>query len=280
MLTFCDRVGVLYSGRLCETGPSELMRHHARHPYSKGLMSSFPDLKGAHVEMHGIDGSPPSLMNPPPGCRFHPRCPEVFDACHQSEPQLVQIGEDHDAACHLVGDKKQWGPLMSQPLLNVQGLYKSYATGGVFSKQRLQALTDINFSLNRGEVIAIVGESGSGKSTIARQIVRLEEPDRGQILLDGHNVLSSKKVSLAYRQRVQMIFQDPFGSLNPVHTIAHHIARPLIRHGKVSNDKAAVRSGVLDLLKRVGLSRPKTLLMPFPIRYPGVKGNGSLSLAP
>ena len=109
MLTFCDRVGVLYSGRLCETGPSELMRHHARHPYSKGLMSSFPDLKGAHVEMHGIDGSPPSLMNPPPGCRFHPRCPEVFDDCHQSEPQLVQIGEDHDAACHLVGGKKTVG---------------------------------------------------------------------------------------------------------------------------------------------------------------------------
>ena len=153
---------------------------------------------------------------------------------------------------------------MSQPLLNVQGLYKSYATGGVFSKQRLQALTDINFSLNRGEVIAIVGESGSGKSTIARQIVRLEQPDRGQILLDGHNVLSSKKVSLAYRQRVQMIFQDPFGSLNPVHTIAHHVARPLIRHGKVSNDKAAVRSGVLDLLKRVGLEPAEDFADAFP----------------
>ena len=93
---------------LCETGPSELMRHRST-SLQQRLDVPFPDLKGAHVEMHGIDGSPPSLMNPPPGCRFHPRCPEVFDDCHQSEPQLVQIGEDHDAACHLVGDKKTVG---------------------------------------------------------------------------------------------------------------------------------------------------------------------------
>ena len=102
MLTFCDRVGVLYSGRLCETAPSAVMRHSAQHPYSRGLMSSFPDLRGDQVEMRGIDGSPPSLMAPPPGCRFHPRCEHAMDRCRQDEPKLVAVGARHRAACHLI----------------------------------------------------------------------------------------------------------------------------------------------------------------------------------
>ena len=153
---------------------------------------------------------------------------------------------------------------MTVPLLKVRGLSKSYQTGGIFSRERIQALTEINFDLNVGEVVALVGESGSGKSTIARQLVRLERPDSGQILLHGRDILASNRISLADRRRVQMIFQDPFGSLNPVHTIAHHLARPLLRHGKVSTKKDEVRAEVLALLNRVGLAPAEDFADAFP----------------
>ena len=159
---------------------------------------------------------------------------------------------------------------MTVPLLKVRGLSKSYQTGGIFSRERSQALTEINFDLNVGEVVALVGESGSGKSTIARQLVRLERPDSGQILLHGRDILASNRISLADRRRVQMIFQDPFGSLNPVHTIAHHLARPLLRHGKVSTKKDEVRAEVLALLNRVGLAPAEDFAdaFPFIVREP------------
>ncbi|MFO0746574.1 MAG: ATP-binding cassette domain-containing protein [Myxococcota bacterium] len=123
------------------------------------------------------------------------------------------------------------------PLLEVEGLAKSYAVGGVLGRtKRLRALHDVAFTVDRGEAVALVGESGSGKSTIARQIARLERPDGGHIRLDGVDVLASERrtASLGYRQRVQMIFQDPFGLLNPVHTVAHHLERPLLRHGRAT----------------------------------------------
>ncbi|MCC6619884.1 MAG: ABC transporter ATP-binding protein [Deltaproteobacteria bacterium] len=140
------------------------------------------------------------------------------------------------------------------PLLQVDGLGKTYPVGGILGRRRrLRALHDVSFTLDRGEAVALVGESGSGKSTIARQIIRLERPDRGVIRLDGVDVLVSerRRASLGFRRRVQMIFQDPFGSLNPHHTIAHHLARPLLRHDRAG--KGDVADKVLALLSEVGL---------------------------
>lgn len=118
------------------------------------------------------------------------------------------------------------------PLLEVRGLRKTYATGGLFSAGRkVVAAEDVAFRIHRGEAVALVGESGSGKSTIARLLMRLEPADGGQALLDGVDVFARepRRASLGYRRRVQMVFQDPFGSLNPAHDIAHHLTRPLMR---------------------------------------------------
>lgn len=141
---------------------------------------------------------------------------------------------------------------MEKPLLDVRGLCKSFTSGGLFSRQKkFVAVSDVSFTLDRGEALAVVGESGSGKSTIARLLLRLEKADRGEIRLDDVDVLRAEKrgASLAYRGRVQMIFQDPFGSLNPVHDVAHHVMRPLVRHG---------RTGALNPAQGVGaqVSRP------------------------
>jgi len=140
------------------------------------------------------------------------------------------------------------------PLLEVRGVQKTFTSRGLFAPPRhVVAAQDVTFQIDRGEAVALVGESGSGKSTVASLVLRLQRPDGGEILLDGEEVLASepRKASLAYRGRVQMVFQDPFGSLNPVHTIAYHLERPLLRHGRAN--RANLRSRVIELLQIVGL---------------------------
>lgn len=140
------------------------------------------------------------------------------------------------------------------PILEVQELSKYFAVGGGFRQKKLRALNDVSFTLRRGEVISLVGESGSGKSTILKVLSRLEQPSGGRILFKGRDLLAAepRSASLAYRSQVQMIFQDPFGSLNPIHTVAYHLERPLLRHGKAKT-RAELRQQVLDLLSTVGL---------------------------
>jgi peptide/nickel transport system ATP-binding protein len=102
MLQFSDRVAVFYAAKLVEVAPAGTLRAAARHPYTQGLLRAFPSVHGGDVELSSIPGSPPSLRSPPRGCRFHPRCPVAVDACRDREPELVQLGPGHAAACHLV----------------------------------------------------------------------------------------------------------------------------------------------------------------------------------
>lgn len=144
--------------------------------------------------------------------------------------------------------------LASGDLLEVRDLQKSFGGTGLFQARRpVTAARDVSFRIRRGEAVALVGESGSGKSTIARILLRLEQPDGGSILLDGENVFAREpgRASLRYRGRVQMVFQDPFGSLNPVHDVAHHLERPLLRHHRAR--RSEVHAKALELLRQVGL---------------------------
>jgi len=146
------------------------------------------------------------------------------------------------------------GKTTPPPLLEVRGLRKTFASPGVFTrKPPVRAVEDVSFRVDRGEAVALVGQSGSGKSTIARLLLRLDLADAGEIRLDGVDVLSREPrgASLEYRARVQMVFQDPFGSLNPVHSIAYHIQRPLLRHKRAT--RAGVRAQAVELLGSVGL---------------------------
>ncbi|HMB70989.1 MAG TPA: ATP-binding cassette domain-containing protein, partial [bacterium] len=140
------------------------------------------------------------------------------------------------------------------PRLDVRRLRKSFSSQGLLSRrQTVVAVEDVSFRVGRGEAVALVGESGSGKSTIARLLLRLDRPDRGEIRLAGTDVLAGepRRASRDYRSRVQMVFQDPFGSLNPVHSVAHHLVRPLLRHDRLGG--GAPRDRILELLRTVGL---------------------------
>jgi peptide/nickel transport system ATP-binding protein len=145
-----------------------------------------------------------------------------------------------------------------------------FLSRGLFtSGRRVTAAEDISFRINRGEAIALVGESGSGKSTVARLIVRLEHPDGGEIRLDGTDMLTRepRRASLGYRGRVQMVFQDPFGSLNPVHTVAHHLVRPLLRHGRAKSTEVHARA--IELLRVVGLEPAEEFINRHPYELSG-----------
>ena len=196
------------------------------------------------------------------------------------------------------------------PLLEVRDLRKTFSSKRLFARAtEVCAARDVSFRIDRGEAVALVGESGSGKSTIARILLRLDTPDRGEIILSGEDVLTRepRRASLAYRGRVQMVFQDPFGSLNPVHSVGHHLERPLLRHGALNPahhighhlERPLVRHGseadvnaapapgsaaprqrgripapevrarVLDLLRTVGLDPPEEFIGRYPHELSG-----------
>jgi len=159
---------------------------------------------------------------------------------------------------------------VSAPLLEMQGIRKTFQSRALFARApKVIAAQDVSFRLERGRAVALVGESGSGKSTLARLLLRLEAPDGGRILLDGEDVLARepRRASLGYRRRVQMVFQDPFGSLNPVHRVAHHLERPLRRHGRARADEARARA--IELLRVVGLEPPEDFIDRHPYELSG-----------
>jgi peptide/nickel transport system ATP-binding protein len=101
MLEFCDTIGILYAGRLCEVAPAKPLLANPRHPYTKGLMHSFPELHGERHRMEGISGSPPDMSHPPAGCRFHPRCRDAIPQCKDHLPPLMELEPGHKSACIL-----------------------------------------------------------------------------------------------------------------------------------------------------------------------------------
>lgn len=155
-------------------------------------------------------------------------------------------------------------------LLKISGLRKEFVSRGLFAPaRRVVAVQDVSFQVDRGEAVALVGESGSGKSTVARLLLRLESADGGEISLDGVDMLARepRRASLGYRRRVQMVFQDPFGSLNPVHTVAHHLTRPLRRHGRATAAGALARG--IELLQTVGLEPAEEFIHRHPYELSG-----------
>ncbi|MDQ7911269.1 ATP-binding cassette domain-containing protein [Phytohabitans sp. ZYX-F-186] len=157
-------------------------------------------------------------------------------------------------------------------LLEVRGLGKRYVTKRSFfgrAVDRLVAVDDVSFSVEAGETFAVVGESGAGKSTTGRLVLRLIEPDRGSIVFDGTDVGSlSRRDFRPYRRRMQMVFQDAYGSLDPRVTVHDSVAEPLYIHFRTGRDERLAKAA--ELLERVGLGRHLF------DRYPGELSGGQL----
>lgn len=153
--------------------------------------------------------------------------------------------------------------------LELKNLSKRFPIGGGVRRAQVHAVDDVSFELRPGRITALVGESGSGKSTVARLIARLYEPSDGAVLFEGSDVSGQRRrrAVLRYRSQVQMIFQDPFDSLNPAKTIRHHIERPLRIHNIVP--RAETEERVHELLRTVGLVPPADIAAKYPHELSG-----------
>jgi peptide/nickel transport system ATP-binding protein len=173
----------------------------------------------------------------------------------------------------MVAERIEQESTLPEPILEVKGLTKHFPAGGSIlpggHTRMIHALDDVSFALRPGRVTALVGESGSGKSTVARLLAQLYPPTSGQIFFHGEDVshVRGRSAQLKYRAQVQMIFQDPFGSLNPVKRIEYDIARPLKIHKVVPANQ--VKSRVRELLQTVGLVPPDEIARKYPHQLSG-----------
>jgi peptide/nickel transport system ATP-binding protein len=271
---YADRVAVMYAGRLVEEGPAARVFSAPRHPYTVGLLRSVPRLdrpRGGMLET--IEGLPPNLANPPTGCRFAPRCRWRQDAC-AADPALRQVAPDQSSACHFaeamppepqpVEDVAHQQRTETGPLLEVTGLTKHFPVrlrGFFGGTATVRAVQDVSFTIGRGETLGLVGESGCGKTTIGRLVLQLEEATAGAIRFEGEDLAKASRGRMnELRKRIQVIFQDPYSSLNPRMTVGATIAEPLRKRRGFGRDDA--HAVVEKLLDQVGL------LPEFAERYP------------
>ena len=282
-----DRVVVMYAGKVVEMGTADEVFYQPRMPYTLGLLGSLPRLDArTNARLTPIAGSPPALDRPITGCAFAPRCPMARELCREQEPALQPTDDgEHLAACHFSAELAGKQPIdifgpsgpvaalvaaatepsatssvgdgTAAPLVAAQGLVMHYPVRGAGIVRRktghVHAVCDVSFELVAGQTLGLVGESGSGKSTLGKLLMRLEQPTAGSMLFDS----SPMKVSRSGRSRrragdLQMVFQDPMGSLDPRMSAGSIVAEPLRINGV---GRAASRSRALELLGSVGLSR-------------------------
>ncbi len=160
--------------------------------------------------------------------------------------------------------------MQTEPILEARDLTKHFVAGGAMSRQTVKAVQNVSIKLFPGKVTAVVGESGSGKSTVVRMLARLIEPTSGQMFFKQHNVLEDKgrRTLLSYRGQVQIIFQDPFSSLNPVHRVGYVLQRPLRIH-HIANQKRQIQQRVHDLLQQVSLIPAADYAVKYPHQLSG-----------
>jgi peptide/nickel transport system ATP-binding protein len=272
---FADRALVMYAGKAVEIATvGQLYRNRAM-PYTAGLLGSVPRLDAPQgARLVPIPGAPPSMAALAPGCPFAPRCPLAIDDCLAAEPQLLEIGPAHRAACirteQVIGRSAAdiYGVSTAPPaatpaaagapvVLRVRDLVKTYklTKGVVFRRQvgEVRAVDGISFELQQSRTLGIVGESGSGKSTTLHQILELASPQSGSIEVLGADVASlDRRARRALRGDLQVVFQDPVASLDPRLPVFDVLAEPLQANGF---DKRGTDERVAQLLGIVGLQR-------------------------
>jgi oligopeptide/dipeptide ABC transporter ATP-binding protein len=297
-----DRVLVMYGGRIVEAGTVEEVFADPRHPYTVGLMGSLPRPNADLDRLVPIKGMPPSLLAPPPGCTFHPRCALYGGRreCHSKPPELTIVADDggHVSACHFVAEvpalrqriedeigititadadseavaasvpllaarDREPAPLLrdgdglGEEILRVEGLQMHYpVTEGIARRVtgHVRAVDGVDLTLRAGETLGLVGESGCGKSTTGRTIMRLLEPTGGKIVFKTEDITNLGRRELRHvRRDMQILFQDPFSSLDPRMRVRDIIGEPLRIHGMYRGGASGARR-VEELMELVGLN--------------------------
>ncbi len=282
VLDLSDRILVMYGGRIVEEQTAAGLLREPLHPYSKGLLGSYGDPRAETVRITYVPGRPPDLSLPIAGCSFAPRCPERIERCTSVEPELAPLSGGR-AACHVArlqrtddGAREFGEPTRvfegpqfvktaaesaeatrGEPILTVENVSKVFSRRRGLTVTKVEAVTDASFVLRKGEVTALVGQSGSGKSTLARMITGVDSPTSGRIVFHGprgdETVAGFRGRGLReYRSHVQMVFQDPYSSLNPAKRLGYILSRPLANYHGLKGTE--LRKRVNELLEKVALT--------------------------
>jgi peptide/nickel transport system ATP-binding protein len=274
-----DEVVVLYAGQKVEQATASRLFMRPRHPYTEALLSSMPQSTPIGSPLPVIPGVVPRPEDFPSTCRFRDRCGYAVEACGTTVVELRPTREPDDDPS---GPAAGWARCLRQdqlvlagagsagdavavvapprapdrpPALSVQGLAKRFPTrSGVLQRVTggVDAVDGVSLDIPAGTTLGLVGESGSGKSTLARLVVRIVEPTAGSVIVDGTDVtvLSGSELGRSRRQ-MQMVFQDPYSSLDPSHTIGDTVSEPLVLHTDLK--AGARRARTRELLALVGL---------------------------
>ena len=269
-----DEVAVMYGGEIVERGEAVEVFTAPTHPYTEALLAAQPEATVKGMPLATIDGIVPNADAMPTGCRFNPRCSYAIDACRTTPPPLVHVvgHETTSVRCirhlelHLRGVDVAIAerPLeqvsarsaegAAAVLLRVDGLRRTYALRGgrLGRKSSFHAVDDVTFELVEGETLGVVGESGAGKSTVGRMVLGLTAPSAGTVRFRGHDISAQRgEAKRSTRRDIQVVFQNPYASLDSTMTIGESVAEPLEVHHRGTKADRAQR--VDDLLHQVGL---------------------------
>jgi peptide/nickel transport system ATP-binding protein len=280
IVNYCDRVGVMYAGEIVEEGTVREIFETPRHPYTIGLMNAIPRIRDPRDTLDTIPGTMPDLIETPSGCSFRDRCPHATEDCASTDPPLEPVNDEdsHRSACIRI-DTIDFGELFSiselsegkdtkentldttsELLMEAKNVKKYFdpESQGWFDrilgdKKQVHAVDEVSLTINRGETLGLVGESGCGKTTLGRALTQLYDVDDGSVVFAGSDLTTmSKREIREKRKDFQMIFQDPFSSLNPRKTVRDIIGRPLEIHNSFeSSDEKEER--IIELIEEVGL---------------------------
>lgn len=261
-----DYIYVMYCGRIVEWGSASEIFKNPKHPYTKSLLRSKPDIKNPRGSLYNIKGNVPSPIDMEDTCYFKERCENKCDKCDGAYPKKHEINDNHYAYCNNINDevltdnsKREVEEYKdSEVILEVKSLSKSFEVKkSIFSlkKSYIKAVKNVSFSIKKGETLGLVGESGCGKTTVGKCVLKLyPEITHGKIAFAGEDVYEIKGDKLRkFRTKAQMIFQDPYSSLSPRMKVLDIIKEGVLEHKIVPKEEAD--EYVYGIMEECGLSR-------------------------
>jgi peptide/nickel transport system ATP-binding protein len=275
-----NRIAVMYAGRIVEQSGVKRIFTAPFHPYTAGLLASLPCVDERRSALYSIPGQIADLRNPPSGCVFHPRCGlrRERNLCVERSPELRLIETEHRAACHYAEETPAWAQheaLQEQDgrerpapsprradeeiTLKVENLHKTFKVrrSRGLGSDRLHAVNGVTFEVKKGETLGLVGESGCGKSTLGRVVLGLHDATAGTVLLKGRKVSGLKPRALRpFRRQMQVVFQDPYASLDPRMTVREIIDEPFRINSRSRPERVIELLGFVGLGPEAAMRRP------------------------